>query len=194
MDEQYAERLAAKLAPSSIFLTLSRAGSFLCAYELIKTEIVDNVRNFFGRGFDETGLLYDEEGYRRHVLSKNPASKYQASCAWLVEMNALTAEQVVTLEDIQKHRHEIAHELPKLLIDPDFEVKTDLLEAAAKCIQDLGVFWGSIEVSINPDFDGVEVDHDDIRSGSSLLMAHLLETIANLNAALDEASAANDEA
>lgn len=166
-------------------LTLTRAGCFLSAYELIKSEIVDKVHDFFWRGFEDGKHLYDEVRYQQSVLAHNPKSKYRASCAWLVEMNALTAEQVVALEEIHAHRQEIAHELPKLLIDPDFEVRTDLLLAAAECVRSLGVFWGSIEVDTDMDWDGKEVDYDGIKSGSYLLMEYLV-SIAGLQPAADE--------
>ena len=176
------EKLKAKLAPETVGLTLIRAGCFLAAYELIRTEVVDGVHGFFWCGFDEGSHLYDEGQYQKHVLSLNPKSKYRASCAWLIEMDALTVTDVDTLEAIYKHRQEIAHELPKLLIDPDFEVRTDLLVAAIECVRKLGVFWGSIEVSTNPDYDGQEVDVDGIKSGSYLLMEYLA-SIADLGPA-----------
>src|SRR5579859_3651101 len=140
MDE-YADRLKTKLAPESIARTLIHAGCFLSAYELIKSEVVGKVHEFFWRGFEDGQHLYDEAQYQAHVLTRNPKSKYRASCAWLVEMGALTAEQVAILEEIHEHRQEIAHELPKLLIDPDFEVRTDLLTTAIECVRRLGVFW-----------------------------------------------------
>ncbi|MEV0534733.1 hypothetical protein [Kitasatospora sp. NPDC050463] len=173
------ERLRQKLAPESVMITLVRAGSFLSAYELIKSEIVEKVHGFFWNGFQDGHHTYDEARYQQSVLVRNPKNRYAASCDWLVEMGALTAEQVTTLGAIQKHRHEIAHELPKLVIDPDFEVRTDLLLAAAEVVRRLGVFWGSIEADTNPDFDGTEVDYDGIKSGSYLLMEYLV-TIAGL--------------
>ncbi len=93
-------------------------------------------------------------------------------------MKALTPEQVATLTEIQKHRHEVAHELPKLLVDPDFQVKMELLGAATEIIRVLGVFWGSIEVDTNPDFDGREVDYDGIKSMSFMLMEYLTSIAA----------------
>jgi hypothetical protein len=176
------DQMTAKLAPESVALTLIRAGCFLSAYELIKPEIIDRVHEFFWCGLREGQHLYDEAQYTQHVLALNPKNKYLASCAWLVSMNALTAGQVDALGEIQKHRHEIAHELPKLLVDPDFEVRTDLLLAAAECVRCLGVFWGSIEADTNPDFDDCEVDYDGIKSGSYLLMEYLV-SIAGLGEA-----------
>lgn len=176
-----ADRLSAKLAPESIATTLIHAGLFLTAYELIKPQIIESVREFFWRGMKDGKMLYDESAYARSVLALNPGSKYLASCAWLVSMDALTNDQVAALGEIQKHRHEIAHELPKLLVDPDFEVRTDLLAAAVECVRCLGAFWGSIEADANPDFDGQEIDYDSIKSGPYLLMEYLA-SIAGVSA------------
>lgn len=42
-------------------------------------------------------------------------------------MDAITAEEVTKLKDIKNHRDEIAHEMPRLLVEPDVVVKTQLL-------------------------------------------------------------------
>jgi hypothetical protein len=136
------QRLKDKLAPESVATTLIGAGCFLSAYELIKPEIIDSVHDFFWCGFNEGEHLYDEDRYEQTVLALHPKrNKYLASCARLVSMDVLTAEQVVTLAEIQAHRHEVAHELPKLLVDPDFEVRVDLLADAVEIVRRLGVFW-----------------------------------------------------
>jgi hypothetical protein len=182
------ERLSAKLEPESVATTLIRAGCFLSAFELIKPAVVDQVRDFFLVGLVERDDFHGEaqSEYQRHVLSRNPKSTYRASCDWLVSMDALTAEQVETLEEIRKHRNEIAHELPKLLVDPDFEVRTDLLAAAVECVRCLGVFWGSITAATDPQFDGQDIDPEEIKSASYLLMEYLA-SIAGVGSATTEA-------
>jgi hypothetical protein len=162
----YADRLVAKLLPESITQTLIRAGCFLSAYELIKSEVVDSTHEFVA--FDFGDGKCDEARYQQDVLSRDP-SRYRASCAWLVDMGGLTTAQATALEDIHVHRHEIAHELPKLLVDPDFEIKTDLLLAAVDCLRSLGVFW----VRMTADIDQNVAD-EDIKSGSYALMEHVL--------------------
>jgi hypothetical protein len=50
----------------------------------------------------------------------------------------------------------------------------------------LGVFWGSIEVDTNPDFDSREVDYDGIKSMPFLLMEYLTtiaDAVGNLKSA-----------
>lgn len=89
--DDYAARLLAKLAPESVNRTLIRAGCFLSAYELIKAEVVDSVHEFFARDFRDGKFICDEARYQQDVLNRNLKSKYRASCAWLVEMGALTS-------------------------------------------------------------------------------------------------------
>ncbi len=184
--DDYATRLAAKLAPESVNRTLIRAGCFLSAYELLKSEVIDGVRGFFARGFKDGQQLYDEARYHQHVLRRNPKSRYRASCAWLVDMGALTTAQAAALEDINAHRQEIAHELPKLLIDPDFEVKTDLLLAAVDCVRALSAFWVRFAIWTGQ-WDDQEVADEDIKSGSYLLMEYLV-SLAGLDRAAESDS------
>ena len=93
MDKKDVDKLATQLGPELLKETFFRAGCFLCAYELIKAEVVSKVHDFFWHGFDDNGRkLYDDALYQRDVLGRNPKSRYRASCDWLVEMGALTTE------------------------------------------------------------------------------------------------------
>lgn len=84
-------------------------------------------------------------------------------------------EDLSVLEKIHEHRNEIAHELPKILIDPDFEVNASLLIDAAIVLRRLDVFWGRISMDTDPQWDNTEVADRDIWGGPSLLMGSLIE-------------------
>jgi hypothetical protein len=103
--------------------TLIRAGAFLSAYELIRLQVVDGVRDFYWTGREDNGkeVLYPD--YETDVRARDK-SVYTASVSWLVEGGALTQQQADVLEEVHQHRHEVAHELPRILIDPDFEVNS----------------------------------------------------------------------
>ena len=60
LPDDYEAHLRAKLAPERIRATLSFAGLILIAYEMVKQAVVKDVREFSWRGFDESGMLYDE--------------------------------------------------------------------------------------------------------------------------------------
>lgn len=174
MDE-HVERLSSKLAPESVRLTLIRAGCFLAVYELIKSEIIDGVRGFYCNGIVDGQITYDERSYEHDVARLNPKSRYQASCEWLVGMDAISQQQVDLLGDIYRHRKVIAHELPRFLIDPDFDVRIDLLVGATECVRSLGVFWGTISVQTDPFWQDEDIDYSRIKSGSFILMEYLTE-------------------
>lgn len=177
--------IAAKLAPESVGLTLVRAGCFLSAYELIKSEVVGNVHEFYLSGLDQGKLQYDEVRYQSEVRQLDPKSVFRASCTWLVQRDALTAEQVGILEEIRQHRNQIPHELPNLLINPDMDVRVDLLLSAIECVRTLGIFWASIEVATDPIWVDRDIDYEGIKSGSYLLLEYLA-SIAGLDDNTDQ--------
>lgn len=51
----YADRLLAKLAPEGVTQTMIRAGCFLSAYELLKSQIIDAVHDFYWHGEMKNG-------------------------------------------------------------------------------------------------------------------------------------------
>lgn len=136
LPDDYEARLRAKLAPERIRPTLSFAGLILIVYEMMKQAVVTDVREFYLRGFDESGMLYDEEGYARDVKYLD-RSRFRASAKWLVKSGAITDEQVEVLERLYVHRKDIAHELPKYLIDVDHEPDADLFIEALQVLSDI---------------------------------------------------------
>lgn len=188
--DDYEARLYAKLAPDSMKQTLVRAGAFLSAYELIKMQVVEGVHDEYWRDIRDGKKVYRDAEYQREVLALDAASRFRASCAWLVDAGAFTQEQADVLGAVRDHRNQIAHELPKILNDPDFEVNTSLLLAATVCLRALDVYWGRMAMAIDPKWNGVDVADMDIWGGPGLLMASLLE-IAGLQPG--NAEAAHDE-
>ena len=76
--------LAAKLAPSNLRFTMAFAGLFQLTHEMLKTSIIDKLREFYWRGLDENGPRYDEAGYERDVLSPSRSGgkprPFKATC------------------------------------------------------------------------------------------------------------------
>lgn len=167
------EAILKKLAPETIRSNLVRAGLFLAGWEILKSEIQNKVKDFFLEGFDQSGFLYSNQ-YKTRVLDRHK-SRFEASMMWLVETEALSEAQSAQVLKLRDHRNEVAHELPKLLLEPDHVgVDIAMIHELKELIGALGVFWGRIEVDINLDFDGREVEDAEIRSGVSLLMEHLV--------------------
>jgi hypothetical protein len=173
------ERLQFKLLPENVATNLMRAATMLTAWELIHSDIVTAVKDFYLIGFDENGYTYDE-GYQHKVLARvtKDSGIFDASVAWLVENEALGESDVELLRALRAQRNDVAHEMAKYIADPEHEVSLDLLTEAREVIARLGRFWGQIEVDISPDFDDREVDVDGIRSGTSLLYDYVLSLVS----------------
>ncbi|BAJ73211.1 helicase subunit of the DNA excision repair complex [Microbacterium testaceum StLB037] len=182
VDDAYAKRLHDKIQPDNVVAALVRAGALLTGYELVKTAIVDEVKGFFLQGSSEDGLIYSEH-YEQSVLTLG-RNVFDASVNWLIQIDALTQKQVDALEAIRSHRHEIAHELARFIVDPDADVSVDRLAELQEIMRSLDRFWGGVNVDTNPDFDGVDLDRDHIVSGSGALLTYLLQ-IAGVEASPD---------
>jgi len=166
----YRERLNRQLSPEIMSLTLVRAGALLTGYELIKTSIVDDVRNFFTVGFDDA---VSAARYHAEVdgLGAHPVER---SIRWLVNNEALTEKHAETLEQIRTHRNKIAHELVHQLIDPDADPRPSLLLELGEIFVALDRFWGPIHIDTNPDFDGQDVGPEGFFSGPRMVYGLLL--------------------
>jgi hypothetical protein len=162
------DALEKKLAVSSVRSALQRAGMFLVGWELLKGDIEDGVRQLFET---KPGAVNPE--YEREVLSRH-RYRLQASALWLVEQGALTQAQCHRIEELRNHRNEIAHELAKLLIDPTSDIDVKLLEEMGTMLRAVGTFFGRITVQCDPTLGSGQVEDEEIRSGASLLMDHLV--------------------
>ncbi len=160
--EAYRQRLEAKLEPERIRATLAFAGLYQMTHQLIKTAVLDEVRQFYWRGIDEGAMVYDDQAYAERVLAKSPKNKFRASLLWLVEAAAVTLAQADRLDDIYAHRHDLSHELIKYIVDPDFEPDIDLFSDALTTLQAIRRFWTGIEKDIGAFEDFGDVDLDEV--------------------------------
>jgi hypothetical protein len=167
--ERQLARIAAKIQPERIRATLAFAGLYQITHELIKAAVVPQVKSFYWRGFDETGMLYDEAAYREQVLNRDKRS-FRASLLWLVDAEAITLAQADRLDEIYAHRHELTHGLGNYLIDPDLEPNMDLFVDAVAILRDISRFWTQVEIDIGSFEDHGEVSVDDVTPGSLLLL------------------------
>ncbi len=174
--DDYRQRLERKLHQTAARSTLLRAAALLTGWELIRSEVVDKVQDFFTFGFNESGPVVDRQQYHKRVVSRGP-HLFDASVEWLVEVKALTTDQAGRLKDLRDYRNSVAHELATFLIDPDRDVDLAKLDAMRDVVASLGRFWGQVEVDTNPDFDGKDIDPQDIMSGSLLLFDFVLSVL-----------------
>ncbi|MBL0003080.1 MAG: hypothetical protein IPP00_03525 [Actinomycetales bacterium] len=162
VDGQLLSKLQAKLEPSRMRSTLAFAGLFQVTHELIKRNVLDEVKAFYGysRPLGDPVWITGPEGraaYERAVIALDPRSPFRASLLWLVNSEAIAPEQMEVLEKIYGHRHQLTHELDRYLVDPAFEPDVDLFAEAVSILRSLTRFWTQVEIDI-----GTFAEHGDV--------------------------------
>lgn len=163
------------LDPAHCKRTVTRAGMFLLAYEMLRSAIVENVKDFYLCGFNEDGLQYSPD-YEKRVLSK---SKYvfEASLLWLVETGAITTEDITSIQGLRDYRNTVAHETPKVLFEAG-GVDIAMIRTAIEHVRKIDRFWGGIEADTDPRFDGVDVDYEGITSLRTMALDYIAQVVS----------------
>jgi hypothetical protein len=150
------------LNPDELKANLARASVYLCSYELLKSAVIGKPRWFFSPWYPRDGE--DSPDYKAEVTALCPKDPFHASCLCLRKMNAIDDADVGWIERIRRHRNDIAHELPKYLIDPQFEVNMQLLDTIHFLVGKIERWWlREVEMLADP-----AVPDADIKSGITL--------------------------
>ncbi|WP_342371626.1 hypothetical protein PCC79_08935 [Propioniciclava soli] len=177
--EEYADLLREKLTPPSLRFTLAFAGLFQLTHELLKSAILDKVREYYWRGFDGSTQLYDEDAYTRDVLEPSlqggRPNRFRGSVAWLVRAEAITSTEADRLQSIYSHRHELTHELGKYLVDIDKNPDLDLYVEALALLRKIQNFWAQMEIDTGGLITLEGEDIDATADAAVPLSAYLLE-------------------
>lgn len=162
------------LDPDVVRPSLFLATMFITTFEILQDSIVEDLRGFYTNGFDEHGPTVDPE-YQSKVLSKNKSPLY-ASLQWLRENDAVNDEDLATFEQLKKTRNLLAHELFGVVTGQVESAHEVQFEALMALLRKIGVWWVvSVEIPTNPDFDGKEIDEEDIVPGSVLTLQMLIQ-------------------
>jgi hypothetical protein len=161
------------LNPETLRKHLISASLYMAAYEVLKTSIIKRTEYFFLG----TNRPEDKEKYEKAVLFRN-RSPLMASLLWHQEMQAINENDLAAFQRMRHCRNELAHRLPDLIGGKGIESNlTDCFVALLELLRKIEVWWiREFEMSINPDFDGVEVADDQIMPGSIVMVKIMLDT------------------
>jgi hypothetical protein len=165
------------LTPAVMQEKLISASLYITAFELLKESIIGRIRSFYMVGLDIDGEVIDEK-YETVVLSKNK-NPLVASLNWLSENYVIDENDRQAFERIRTARNLIAHELPSMVMgSKDFQHVEKFQELLA-LLKKIEVWWVvNMEIPVNPDFDGKEIDEDGIVPGPVLMLQMMLEVVS----------------
>jgi hypothetical protein len=158
------------------------ASLYLSAYEMLIHSVVERIKEFYIRGFDGEKYIYGED-YKNDVKSLYKQDIVVASSLWLRDNGAITDDDVENIKAFKLHRNDIAHELPKYLLDSDFNVEFSYFGEMEALYKKICMWWfKEVEVSVNPEFDTVDLetlDYDMAISTAIFPMTHLVNIAQN---------------
>jgi hypothetical protein len=175
MDNQE-EKLLRLLSKDVLKENLAKAGLYVLAYEALKDTIIDRPKGFFtmGRSTNE----YEEVVLNLHP-KKNPLF---ASLRWWQQAGVLTEQDFQEFLQLRKHRNEIAHTLPKVLLNTDIQVDERKLVTIYQLLVKIDRWWlMEIEIPCNEDFDGQEIDPSEVQSGYMHFLGYLITVLYQSN-------------
>lgn len=165
--------LAKFLNPDTLRGNLIKASLFIAAYQTFRTNVVDRLRGFFTNGFDASGPVLDPE-YQTKVLALDK-SPLQATLLWLKGMSAIDDADIADAHRAREHRNALSHKLQDFLLAADLEIDLGILESLCKLLAKIDRWWiREVEMTTNPDFDGVEVADEDITSGTMWFLSTMM--------------------
>jgi hypothetical protein len=146
--------------PKRLQQNLLLGALYLATFEILKITVVDDLISFFAPvgGEYRDGKPIPTEAYRaalaKHGLRQH-RDPYRASCLWLQDVEAVTAEECQKLLEVRAHRNQIAHELPAVLLDAKLEVNVSLLVEARNLIHKLDRWWfENYHAAVDPEILG----------------------------------------
>lgn len=151
------------------------ASLYLMAFHLLKSAIVDGVKNFFLTGFKDKELTYSED-YESKVLSRSKY-KFEASLIFLVEVGAITQSDVDVIHELRDYRNKLAHDIPSSIYENGHSVDPKKIETAGSLLNKIDNFWGRVEVDTDPDLVGQDVDYEGIQSIRSIVFQYIAEIV-----------------
>jgi hypothetical protein len=163
-------RLKAKLEPEVLRWHLAVAGLVATMHEVIKSLVIESVRDFV------TFPSQRDDRYSQEVLSLG-GGRFDASCKWLANAGLLTDDDRDLLRRFKQLRDAMTHELMTVAFSPDIDIDFDLIARVGDVVRRLDVFWVRVDMDANPEFDGRDIEDDDIASGAGVFLGCLVNAL-----------------
>lgn len=162
------------LNPDVLRGKLISASIYIAAFEMLKESIVANIRNFYSAGFTLDGPTIGSE-YKSEVLSRNASALY-ASLAWLKENKVIDEGNLAEFEEIKTWRNRLAHDMSGHIAGALNDGYLEHLPVLAALLKKIETWWiVNVEIPINPDMDGKEIDESGIMPGASMSLQLMIE-------------------
>lgn len=162
------------LNPEVLRNNLILGSIYITSFEILKDTIITKLKDFFIDGIDENGFIYNDK-YKTKVLAlhKNPL---QASLIWLQNMDAIDNKDIQKFKKIKTFRNKLAHEMLDFIANIPEDDLLELFNDMINLLTKIGRWWIiNVEIPTNPDYDGQEINEDEITPGMNITLQLLFD-------------------
>ena len=154
---------------------LTYAGFALVGFELVKSMIVGPIKFFYAGMKFGPGVPF--KSYKEDVRTR-ASDEFEACLLYLRDcLEAIDEHDMATIQDLRKHRNELAHDLVEKL--PTLHIDPALWERVDRTLFRLSNYRTRMEIGADPRFRGV--DWDTVKGHEYLLFKHIVERVKALN-------------
>ena len=161
---------------------LAYAGLILVAFELVRSLIVKPIKAFYWHmTFAEGGPFksYEEDVLLRH---KN---EFEACLLYLCDfMKAIDSNDILVIQELRKHRNDLAHNIARKLQVEDIERDVVLLERVNKTLFKLSNYRTYMEIGADPEFQNKGIDWESVKGHEYVIFEEVLNKIKVFEAKL----------
>lgn len=167
-----------KSADEDLTGALAYAGLVLLAFELLKSMIVKPIKAFY---LDTTFSGGPFVSYEHDVMSRHK-NEFEACLLYLRDfMQVIDSDDMGCIQDLRRHRNELAHDLPEHLSTLRIEDYAGLFRATNKAIFKLSNYRTSMEIGADPKYRSLEIDWSTAKGHEYLLYEEVLSKIESLS-------------
>ena len=172
------------LTDEELTQALAYAGLILVAFELVKSLIVKPIKTFYWHmTFSEGGPFksYEEDVLIRH---KN---EFEACLLYLRDfMKAIDSDDVLVIQELRKHRNDLAHNIAQKLQTQEIERDVFLLEKVNKALFKLSNHQMYIEIGADPKFQNKGIDWVSVKGPEYVAFEEVLSKLRVLKSNLKD--------
>jgi len=164
--------------------TLSLAGLYLAVFETLKHSIEYSIKSFFSSPQETLSQEYEnykkeiEEFYPKNKDGKIINDKLFACMKWSKKMQIISSQDMSTIIKIRKHRNDVAHQLPKILLNDQIDINIDLMVKALELINKIEKWW-AVNVDLPIVGDNYTENEDEIYPPNVLIINHTVKSLIN---------------
>ncbi len=168
-----------ELSTEQVKEALAYAGLVLVAFELVKSMIVKPIKFFYADATFGEGMPF--KSYDEDVLSRH-RNEFEACLLYLRDfMEAISSEDMMTVQALRRHRNDLAHDLVARLPDLRLQDYQPLLEDVDRTLFKLSSYRTRMEIGADPEFQGRGIDWDSVKGHEYLLFEEIVKKVRLLN-------------